>query len=105
MTAADPPICTDGPSRPSAMPLPMASSPPTYLTGRMPEPVGPYPAVGDRLDPRDSAALGVRFDPVHQRGRDGGGGRARPGPPRPDPTQLPCAQRGQAVAQPRAPLE
>ena len=26
------------------------------------------PAVGDRFDTRDSAALGVRFDPVHQSG-------------------------------------
>ena len=33
MTAADAPICTDGPSRPNAIPLLMASSPPTYFTG------------------------------------------------------------------------
>ncbi len=35
MTAAVPPIWTDGPSRPRAMPLPMANSPPMYLTGRI----------------------------------------------------------------------
>ena len=63
MMAMLPPICTDGPSRPKARPDPMASSPPTYLIGRIrkrPGSVRPSTTASTRGMPLPSACGSTR---------------------------------------------
>ncbi len=62
------PICTLGPSRPSARPEPIASRPPTNFTGMQAERRRRQLPAQHRLDVGDAAAGGVRREAAHQPG-------------------------------------